>query len=114
MHCCNEDGAFDEAVKGVDAVAHTASPFHFQAEDPQGILSPCSTINASNNLGLVDLIVPAVKGTVGILKSIQKNAPGVQRVVVTSSVAVMDASKPTGTIYTEASLISQDRRSLLT
>lgn len=79
-----EDGAFDDAVKGVDAVAHTASPFHFQAEDPQ------------------DLIDPAVKGTVGILKSIQKNAPGIQRVVVTSSVAaVMDASKPTGTIYTE-------------
>ncbi|KAF8608519.1 NAD(P)-binding protein [Ceratobasidium sp. AG-I] len=79
-----EDGAFDEAVKGVDAVAHTASPFHFQAEDPQS------------------LIEPAVKGTIGILKSIQKNAPGVQRVVVTSSVAaVLDASKPTGTIYTE-------------
>jgi hypothetical protein len=23
------DGAFDEAVKGVDAIAHTASPFNF-------------------------------------------------------------------------------------
>lgn len=79
-----EAGAFDEAVKGVDAVAHTASPFHFQAEDPQ------------------DLIDPAVKGTIGVLKSIEKNAPGVQRVVTTSSVAaVLDASKPTGTIYTE-------------
>ncbi|QRV79239.1 D-lactaldehyde dehydrogenase [Ceratobasidium sp. AG-Ba] len=79
-----KDGAFDEAVKGVDAVAHTASPFHFQADDPQ------------------TLIEPAVKGTVGILKSIQKNAPGVQRVVVTSSVAaIMNTSKPTGTIYTE-------------
>lgn len=79
-----EDGAFDEAVKGVDAVAHTASPFHFEAEDPQA------------------LIDPAVKGTVGILKSVEKNAPGVQRVVVTSSVAaVLDGSKPAGTIYTE-------------
>ncbi|KAG8702659.1 methylglyoxal reductase (NADPH-dependent) gre2 [Ceratobasidium sp. 395] len=79
-----KDGAFDEAVKGVDAVAHTASPFHFEADDPQ------------------ELIEPAVKGTVGILKSIEKNAPGVQRVVVTSSVAaVMDSSKPNGTVFTE-------------
>lgn len=29
-------GAFDEAVKGVDAIEHTASPFHFKAEDPAG------------------------------------------------------------------------------
>ncbi|KAG8712620.1 methylglyoxal reductase (NADPH-dependent) gre2 [Ceratobasidium sp. 394] len=79
-----KDGAFDEAVKGVDAVAHTASPFHFQADDPQ------------------TLIEPAVKGTVGILKSIEKNAPGVQRVAVTSSVAaILNTSRPTGTIYTE-------------
>jgi len=46
---------FDEAVKGVQAVAHTASPFHFNITDPQ------------------ELIGPAVKGTTGILKSIQKN-----------------------------------------
>lgn len=31
-----QPGAFDEAVKGVDAVAHMASPFHFQADDPNG------------------------------------------------------------------------------
>ncbi|KAG8762779.1 methylglyoxal reductase (NADPH-dependent) gre2 [Ceratobasidium sp. 428] len=48
-----KDGAFDEAVKGVDAVAHTASPFHFEADDPQ------------------ELIEPAVKGTVGITLLLQ-------------------------------------------
>ena len=31
-----KDGAFDEAVKGVDAIAHTASPFHFTASEPDG------------------------------------------------------------------------------
>jgi hypothetical protein len=31
-----KDGAFDEAVKGVDAVAHTASPCTFDADDPKG------------------------------------------------------------------------------
>ncbi len=29
-----KDGAFDETVKGVDAIAHTASPFHYNAIDP--------------------------------------------------------------------------------
>jgi nucleoside-diphosphate-sugar epimerase len=54
------------------------------------------------------LIEPAVKGTVGILKSIEKNGPGIQRVVITSSVAaVMDASKPSGTIYTEVGVLPQ-------
>ncbi|CAE6496853.1 unnamed protein product [Rhizoctonia solani] len=78
------DGAFDEAVKGVDGIAHTASPFHLQADDPQ------------------DLIGPAVKGTVGILESVDKYAPSVQRVVITSSAAaIVDATKPIGTHYTE-------------
>jgi nucleoside-diphosphate-sugar epimerase len=32
-----KDGAFDEAVKGVDAIAHTASPFHFRVTKPDGM-----------------------------------------------------------------------------
>lgn len=32
----DQDGAFDQAVVGVEAVEHTASPFHFKADDPQG------------------------------------------------------------------------------
>jgi hypothetical protein len=31
-----QDGAFDEAVKGVDAIEHTASPVRWNAVDPQG------------------------------------------------------------------------------
>ncbi|RPD65277.1 NAD(P)-binding protein [Lentinus tigrinus ALCF2SS1-7] len=64
-----KDGAFDEAVKGVDAIAHTASPFHLKAVEPE------------------ELIVPAVNGTTGILASALKNAPSVKRIVVTSSCA---------------------------
>ena len=30
-------GAFDEAVKGVDVIAHTASPFHYKATSPDGV-----------------------------------------------------------------------------
>lgn len=35
-----KEGAFDEAVKGVDAIEHMASPFHFNAKVPDGV---CST-----------------------------------------------------------------------
>jgi len=32
-----KDGAFDDAVKGVDAIAHTASPFHYNSTNPDGM-----------------------------------------------------------------------------
>ena len=31
-----QPGAFDEAVQGVDAVIHAASPVSFSTEDPEG------------------------------------------------------------------------------
>ncbi|KAJ7612291.1 D-lactaldehyde dehydrogenase [Roridomyces roridus] len=66
-------GAFDEAVQGVDAIAHTASPFHLCADDPAAFSAP------------------AVQGTIGILESARKYGRGVRRVVITSSaVAVSD------------------------
>lgn len=81
-------GAFDEAVKGVDGVIHTASPFQMDVEDNER-----------------DLLDPAIKGTTGILEAIQKNNPDVKRVVITSSFAsIIDMSKglwPEHT-YTEA------------
>lgn len=61
-----------------------ASPFHFNAEDPK------------------DLIDPAINGTVGILKSTQKNNPNVKRIVITSSVAaIMDSRKKPPHEFTE-------------
>ena len=32
-----KDGAFDEAIKGIDAIAHTASPFHYKSTHPDGM-----------------------------------------------------------------------------
>ncbi len=29
-----KDGAFDEAIRGIEAVAHIASPFHYNAINP--------------------------------------------------------------------------------
>jgi nucleoside-diphosphate-sugar epimerase len=73
-----KDGAFDEAVKGIDAIEHTASPFYLVVDDPQ------------------ELIEPAVKGTVGILESALKYGQSVKRVVVTSSAAsiLSDSENP--------------------
>ncbi|THU98022.1 D-lactaldehyde dehydrogenase [Dendrothele bispora CBS 962.96] len=77
------DGAFDEAVKGMDAIEHTASPFHFHADDPQ------------------ELIIPAVKGTTGILESALKHGQSVKRIVITSSTASIVRVTTSPTTFSE-------------
>ncbi|GAA6018687.1 hypothetical protein JCM11491_001261 [Sporobolomyces phaffii] len=75
-----QEGAFDDAVKGVDAVLHTASPFHFNVEDPHK-----------------DLINPAVQGTTNILRAAARES-GIKRVVITSSFAAI--VNPYDPVYT--------------
>lgn len=94
-----KDGAFDEAVKNVDAVAHTASPFHMQGNEVE------------------DYYRPALQGTNGVFESIAKHGPRVKRVVVTSSVAAVAPSvpsatdpKPQGYGYTEADWNDDDTK----
>ena len=66
------EDAFDEVVKtpGLEAVLHTASPFHFNWTDPKR-----------------ELVDPAVIGTTAILRALHRSAPSVKRVVITSSFA---------------------------
>ncbi|KAM1157997.1 hypothetical protein ACFX1X_028854 [Malus domestica] len=64
-----EEGAFDDVVDGCVGVFHTASPAQFSATDPQA-----------------EIVEPAVKGTLNVLKSCAK-FPTVKRVVLTSSMA---------------------------
>lgn len=47
-------GAFDEAVKGVDAIEHTASPLHMNAVDPNGVFNPVlyQDINYTNRVNI--------------------------------------------------------------
>ncbi|KAI5778122.1 hypothetical protein EDC01DRAFT_675582 [Geopyxis carbonaria] len=81
-------GAHDEAVKGVVAVVHTASPFVLGDQDD----------NAKS------LLNPAIDGTRGVLESIERCNPAVKRVVVTSSFAsIIDLEKELrpGYTYTE-------------
>ncbi|KAI8027520.1 Tetraketide alpha-pyrone reductase 1 [Camellia lanceoleosa] len=66
-----EEGSFDPIVDGCEGVFHTASPVHFSVSDPQ-----------------VELIDPALKGTVNVLRSCAK-VPSIKRVVLTSSMAAV-------------------------
>ncbi|CAN1813529.1 Phenylacetaldehyde reductase [Linum perenne] len=66
-----EEGSFDSAVRGCVGVFHTASPVSFDVADPQ-----------------VEVVDPAVNGTLNVLKSCAKS-PSVKRVIVTSSIASM-------------------------
>ncbi|XP_057978582.1 phenylacetaldehyde reductase-like isoform X4 [Malania oleifera] len=65
----SEEGSFDSAVDGCEGVFHTASPVSFAVNDPQA-----------------ELIDPALKGTINVLRSCAK-VPSIKRVVITSSMA---------------------------
>jgi len=82
----SRENAFQGKLDGISGIFHVASPFHFK-------------VTTSNK---VDLLDPAVNGTVGILKEAAK-VPSVKRVVITSSfAAIMDGSKPADHVRTEA------------
>ncbi|KAI0052208.1 NAD(P)-binding protein [Auriscalpium vulgare] len=63
-----KEGAYDEAVRGVDAIVHSASPLTYSWKDPSEVTGP------------------AIAGAIGILKSAHKYGTNVKRVVLTASV----------------------------
>ncbi|XP_030972466.1 tetraketide alpha-pyrone reductase 1-like isoform X2 [Quercus lobata] len=72
-----EEGSFDSVVDDCVGVFHTASPVFLAASDPQA-----------------ELIDPAVKGTLNVLKSCSKFS-SIKRIIVTSSIgAIMCSRKP--------------------
>ncbi|RXW23016.1 hypothetical protein EST38_g2831 [Candolleomyces aberdarensis] len=79
-----KEGAFDEAVKGVHAIEHMASPVHVDVDDPE------------------EFIRPAVDGTLGILKSALKNNLAIKRIVITSSCAAVSTVAPEARTFSEA------------
>ncbi|HEX2403930.1 MAG TPA: SDR family oxidoreductase, partial [Acidimicrobiia bacterium] len=75
-------GAFDDAVRDCEYVIHTASPYAINVADPQ-----------------VDLVDPAVRGTISVLESC-RDSHTMRRVVLTSSVAAI-TDRADGRVYTE-------------
>ncbi|CAG9990536.1 unnamed protein product [Clonostachys byssicola] len=81
--------AFNAVVRSnpdLDYVIHTASPFLAKFEDP-----------------VLDVLEPAINGTVGILKAIDEYAPRVKRVVITSSFAAIVNTESPPKVYDESS-----------
>ncbi|KAJ7359271.1 D-lactaldehyde dehydrogenase [Mycena albidolilacea] len=79
------DGAFDEAVKGVEGIIHTTSPVHLDARHPK------------------EMSDPAIAGQMGMLKSALKHGSALRRVIITSSCSaildtVPDPTKDTATV----------------
>jgi dihydroflavonol-4-reductase len=76
------EGAYDAAVTGAETVFHMASPYVLEFKDAQK-----------------DLVDPAVKGTLNVLRACAKS-PSVKRVVLTSSMAAV-TDEPDGRVLTE-------------
>ncbi|KAK7047940.1 hypothetical protein VNI00_006268 [Paramarasmius palmivorus] len=75
-----EDGAWDEAVKDVDGVVHTAAEVHLSAVEPG------------------DIIEPNVKSVIGLLESALRYGSSIKRIVYTSSCATIVDSVPSTVI----------------
>ena len=79
-----QDDAFAKHVEDVDAIAHTASPFHMNAIEPD------------------EIVGPAVAGTLSILKAAEAHGARVRRVVVLSSTAALFRISPKPAVLDES------------
>jgi nucleoside-diphosphate-sugar epimerase len=79
-----QPGAFDQAVRDVHCVVHTASPYSINVIDPA-----------------TALVEPAVAGTRRVLEAAGA-APGIRRVVVTSSMAAITDEPDEAHVLTES------------
>jgi len=84
----SQPSSFDDVIKNhspLDAVIHTASPFHYNVQDNEK-----------------DLLNPAVVGTTSVLRALkQYGGNSVKRVVITSSFAAMTDPANPPSVYNE-------------
>jgi nucleoside-diphosphate-sugar epimerase len=77
------EGAFDEHVKGVDAILHLATPISNPDPNPDTFAKP------------------AIEGTVSVINSALKHGTAVKRIVVTSSAGAIRGIPKSYTVYDE-------------
>ncbi|KAK6946831.1 NAD-dependent epimerase/dehydratase, partial [Dillenia turbinata] len=80
-----EEGSFDEAVEGCDGVFHVAASMEFSIPEKENIESYVES----------NIILPATKGTLNLLKACAK-VRSVKRVVFTSSISTITAKDGKG------------------
>lgn len=78
-----QPGSFDTAIAGCDYVIHAASPYLLETKNPQQ-----------------EMVDPAVDGTLDVLRACSQ-APGVRRVVLTSSLAAITDEPDDRHVFTE-------------
>ncbi|KZK75114.1 MAG: epimerase [Pelodictyon luteolum] len=79
-----EEGSFERALSGCDALLHTASPYVINVNDPER-----------------DLLAPALEGTRNVLSACRR-AGTIRRVVLTSSIAAVTDEPDSRHTFTEA------------
>ncbi|KAF9517344.1 hypothetical protein BS47DRAFT_1359638 [Hydnum rufescens UP504] len=92
-----KDGAYDEAVKDVDAIIPCCLSCGIQVGRPPRyrILTPPSTYGTSTRLVIkrlafqIEVLRPAIRGALGILESAHKFGKNIKRIVLTSSIAAV-------------------------
>ncbi|KAE9621073.1 hypothetical protein Lal_00018966 [Lupinus albus] len=82
----NEEGSFDEAIKGCDGVFHVAASMKFNVDYTQENIEDYVKTN---------ILDPSIKGTLNLLKSCLKSI-SVKRVVLTSSISTITAKDSNG------------------
>ena len=111
----NEEGSFDEAVRGCDGVFHVAASMEFNVDHKENIgnviINQCFQRNLKWNTQKkrlhfewiehaeayvqANIIDPSIKGTLNLLKSCM-NSSSVKRVVLTSSISTITAKDSNG------------------
>ncbi|RWW10990.1 hypothetical protein GW17_00025433 [Ensete ventricosum] len=105
-----EEGSFDEVVKGCEGVFHMATPMDFESKDPQ-VISRHFRIRTLDDKHMTrrwctilqnEIIKPTVDGVLSIMRSC-KEAGMVRRVVFTSSAGTVNMQEQQQPQYDESS-----------